>query len=393
MSDAHMLRGYSLKKSPLNIQNAKDYEGAERTIQDDEGNSEDWWGEYQNPIHNELSTVIDQPEGWTANKLQRSLKKDANEPGWASGVDDLARVLLDNKSDIKFNKRLMTKDGAVYWVNARNARFPDAKPWKVKVTDVNQDGDSEVLILDGEGNVRYVNGWHLGKSKYKLQKAHQEWIESEYGNPSRVAELKREGYIAPGQLSFQKFMYDMQEVNPDNPDGPLKVNEYLAKTGYKSRPLNPCNLFLKYVVKPHYDQALDYLAQQGSLSKERVKKVRAVASIIQLNATLYKYYVSSPAIGELRERGESDSSMQKKKKGMAVSLLSETCARIVQVLAQANENTDQRKKAIHESIERALAAAVDATQNYVTLEKQIPVNPRKGTNSVLNVDKWLQGFE
>ena len=44
-------------------------------------------------------------------------------------------------------------------VNARNARFPDAKPWKVKVTDVNQDGDSEVLILDGEGNVRYVNGW------------------------------------------------------------------------------------------------------------------------------------------------------------------------------------------------------------------------------------------
>ena len=124
-----------------------------------------------------------------------------------------------------------------------------------------------------------------------------------------------------------------------------------------------------------------YLAQQNSLSKERLKKVRAVASIIQLNASLYKYYVSSPAIGALREKGESDSSMQKKKKGMAVSLLSETCARIVQVLAQANENTDHRKKAIH------------ATQNYVTLEKQIPVNPRKGTNSVLNVDKWLQGFE
>ena len=392
MYDANMLRGYSLKKSPLNIQNAKDYKGAERVLVDDEGNQENWWDQYQNPIRNDLSTVSGQAADWVPNKLQRSLKKDANEPGWASGVDDLARILLDNKSDIKFNKRLMTRDGAVYWVNARNARFPDAKPWKVKVTDVNKDGDTEVLILDGEGNVRYVNGWHLGKSKYKLQKAHQEWIESEYGNPSRVAELKREGYIAPGQLSFQKFMYDMQEVNPDNPDGPLKVNEYLAKTGYKSRPLNPCNLFLKYVVKPHYDQALDYLAQQGSLSKERVKKVRAVASIIQLNATLYKYYVSSPAIGELRERGESDSSMQKKKKGMAVSLLSETCARKVQEIAQANEQ-DQRKKGIHESIERALVAAVEATQNYSTLEKQLPINPRKGGNSALNVDQWLQGFE
>ena len=392
MSYANMLRGYSLKKSPLNIQNAKDYKGAERVLVDDEGNQENWWDQYQNPIRNDLSTVSGQAADWVPNKLQRSLKKDANEPGWASGVDDLARILLDNKSDIKFNKRLMTRDGAVYWVNARNARFPDAKPWKVKVTDVNKDGDTEVLILDGEGNVRYVNGWHLGKSKYKLQKAHQEWIESEYGNPSRVAELKREGYIAPGQLSFQKFMYDMQEVNPDNPDGLLKVNEYLAKTGYKSRPLNPCNLFLKYVVKPHYDQALDYLAQQGSLSKERVKKVRAVASIIQLNATLYKYYVSSPAIGELRERGESDSSMQKKKKGMAVSLLSETCARKVQEIAQANEQ-DQRKKGIHESIERALVAAVEATQNYSTLEKQLPINPRKGGNSALNVDQWLQGFE
>ena len=187
-------------------------------------------------------------------------------------------------------------------------------------------------------------------------------------------------------------MYDMQNVDPDNPDGPLKVNEYLAKTGYKSRPLNPCNLFMKYVVKPHYDQCLAYLAQQNSLSKERLKKVRAVASIIQLNASLYKYYVSSPAIGALREKGESDSSMQKKKKGMAVSLLSETCARKVQEIAQANEQ-DQRKKGIHESIERALVAAVEATQNYSTLEKQLPINPRKGGNSALNVDQWLQGFE
>ena len=342
MSDANMLRGYSLKKSPLNIQNAKDYKGAERVLVDDEGNQENWWDQYQNPIRNDLSTVSGQAADWVPNKLQRSLKKDANEPGWASGVDDLARILLDNKSDIKFNKRLMTRDGAVYWVNARNARFPDAKPWKVKVTDVNKDGDTEVLILDGEGNVRYVNGWHLGKSKYKLQKAHQEWIENEYGNPSRVAELKRQGYIAPGQLSFQKFMYDMQEVNPDNPDGPLKVNEYLAKTGYKSRPLNPCNLFMKYVVKPQYDSILKTYAQNNRMTALHVKKTRAVASIIQLNANLYKYFISSPAIAELRANGESDSSMQKKKKGMAVSLLSLTCARKVQEFAQAPD-TDPRK--------------------------------------------------
>ncbi len=34
------------------------------------------------------------------------LKKDQNEQGFAPGIDDLGRILLDNKSDIKFNKRL-----------------------------------------------------------------------------------------------------------------------------------------------------------------------------------------------------------------------------------------------------------------------------------------------
>ena len=392
MSAANTLRGYSLKKTPVDLQKAKDYEGNERTIKDDEGNDYDWWGYNLNPIYNDLTSVVNQPADWKANELQRSLKKDADEPGWASGVDDLARILLDNKADIKFNKRLMTKDGATFWVATRNDRYPNAKPWKVKVTDANRDGESEVLILDGEGNVRYVNGWHLGKSKYKLQKAHQEWIENEYGNPSRVAELKRQGYIAPGQLSFQKFMYDMQEVNPDNPDGPLKVNEYLAKTGYKSGPLNPCNLFMKYVVKPQYDSILKTYAQNNRMTALHVKKTRAVASIIQLNANLYKYFISSPAIAELRANGESDSSMQKKKKGMAVSLLSLTCARKVQEFAQAPD-TDPRKVDLKKTIERAIANAAQASQNYVALDKQVPINPRKGGNSTLNVDQWLQGFE
>ena len=36
MSAANTLRGYSLKKTPVDLQKAKDYEGNERTIKDDD---------------------------------------------------------------------------------------------------------------------------------------------------------------------------------------------------------------------------------------------------------------------------------------------------------------------------------------------------------------------
>ena len=77
---------------------------------------------------------------------------------------------------------------------------------------------------------------------------------------------------------------------------------------------------------------------------------------------------------------------------MAVSLLSLTCARKVQEFAQAPD-TDPRKVDLKKTIERAIANAAQASQNYVALDKQVPINPRKGGNSTLNVDQWLQGFE
>ena len=79
------------------------------------------------------------------------LKKDQNEQGFAPGIDDLGRILLDNKSDIKFNKRLITNQGARYWVNQKNAKIPNtAKHWAAYTTDINKDGVPEVVIADGQ---------------------------------------------------------------------------------------------------------------------------------------------------------------------------------------------------------------------------------------------------
>ena len=47
------------------------------------------------------------------------LGKDVNEPGFATGMDDLSRIILDAKSDVKYNKKLSTEMGAQYWVQQK----------------------------------------------------------------------------------------------------------------------------------------------------------------------------------------------------------------------------------------------------------------------------------
>ena len=115
------------------------------------------------------------------------LGKDVNEPGFASGMDDLSRVILDAKSDVKFNKRLTTELGAQYWVAQKNKNLPANKQWKCIVTDLNEDGVPEIVICDANGDVRYVNGWHLSKSKTLLNTAHQNYIDTQVGKPWEIA--------------------------------------------------------------------------------------------------------------------------------------------------------------------------------------------------------------
>ena len=55
---------------------------------------------------------------------------------------------MDNKSDIKFNKRLITNQGATYWVNQKNAKIPNtANNWAAYTTDINKDDVQEVVKL------------------------------------------------------------------------------------------------------------------------------------------------------------------------------------------------------------------------------------------------------
>ena len=300
-------------------------------------------------------------DSYTTHKWK--LGKDVNEPGFATGMDDLSRIILDAKSDVKYNKKLSTEMGAQYWVQQKNKTQPPGKEWKVYVTDLNEDNVPEIVITDANGNIRYVNGWHLGKSKGLLNTAHQNYIDTQFGTPAQIAAKRRQGTIGKGDLSLKRWIYDNTKVNEDNPYGPLLVSNVLTNAGYKSRALNTCNIFMKYVTKDLYDEVMTKYATKYAQDPLRFKALKSAASIISINAKCYAKYVSNPVYKELsEERHMSDKQMRKKYPGSNVSPFSDECSkRIGYIISDENQ-----KKGIKEVIEKF----IDQTEAVLATEGQ-----------------------
>ena len=168
------------------------------------------------------------------------------------------------------------------WVAKKNRTIKDpSKYWVAGLGDLNKDGVKEVLIKDGNGNVRYINGWHLGKTTHNMDKAFQEYVE-QYGMPTARMQKKAQGQIPGKALSHMYFMRSNLKQDPDNPDGPMIPSDTLVKAGYKSRAPSAANLFLTYVVKECYDDALNQVTQDVQTQK----MIKKICSVIQPTASL-----------------------------------------------------------------------------------------------------------
>lgn len=357
-------------------------------------NKEDTVIDKDNLVH-QVSGPLYHDEAFDAEEFKKhewDYKRDEQERGWAPGMDDLARILLDNKSVVKFNKTLCTPQSAAYWVEQKNKTItnPDKK-WRVIEFDVNKDGEDEVLVIDGNGNIRYLDGYHLGKSKINLHKLHQREIESKYGNPGEIRKKRIAGEIPKGWLSMRKFIYDNTEVNEQNPDGALIVYENLEKAGYKSRPLNPCNLFMKYITKPIF-QRFYATNEFKALPEDKQKLFKKMASIIQINANFYTAYVANKAQQQLSKEGYTDRAMKKKGRGEVFSPFSKKCGEIIRAI---ETGADPDANTIIQQMGTALTKAYYYVKGYSysqALGDPFTGNEnRRGNGSESNFDysKWV----
>lgn len=265
---------------------------------------------YNAPVmYGTIPSYEDVPDDYKREKLTVDLPPDKNVPGFAPGMDDIAQIVLNNNKDITLNRNLVTEKGANYWTYKKNMNIANpAKHWKVAVADINQDNKPEVLIKDGKGDIRYINGYHLSKSKNDFNRVYQDYL-WDYGNPAERARKKALGQIPKGELSKGYFLNKYLEPNPDDPDGPLVPTGPLRDIEYQTKALSTSNLFLRAITKPLYDT---FLTKNGITSKEDISLYKRLLSVLQLNAMLYKQYITIPVAAELKEKGITMKQAKKK---------------------------------------------------------------------------------
>lgn len=352
------------------------------------GDDETQWAAREKPAYTNYNALKAQDTG-SYNAVQWKYKRDEDEQGFGPGVDDLARILLDNQSVVKYNKKLTTRAGALYWVDQRNKGKPERKHWSVVVYDLNNDKIPEVLILDAHKNIRYINGYHVGKKNILVDRAHQEYIEKFHGNPSSIQMKRLEGAIGPGDLSKQYWMENIAtKVDPNNPLGPLTMSPELEATGYKTRPMNPCNLFMKYVTKRLYDPVAEaYDKKCGGKDTRRAKMVRKLASIIVINAECYNRFVGNPVFDALKKEGYSEKKMRTRFPGTYQTPFSKQCARQIKgVIGSADE--DKITALIQSRFEDAFNAVSQQVDNVIP-KKHIDLRKDYNTFEQAYYDSWL----
>lgn len=263
------------------------------------------------------------------------LPGDTNVAGFGAGVDDLGQILLNQKKEVKFNRNLITKDGAEYWVWKKNQKIKPNKPkWSYAVKDINGDGVPEVVIIDGRGDIRYINGYHLAKSKHKYNYAYQQFVDS-FGNPQErmIKRAKRE--IQPKQMSQQTFRWGNTKVNDANPDGPLLATGYLAKVGYEPKAPSACNLLLSYFTKFAYKSIVETKANKN---EALIKAINKLYGVIRCNADIYKEFVTEEVNKYFKEQGVSEREAKKRYDG-APSAYSKKSLERVQEICQDTSGT------------------------------------------------------
>ena len=246
-------------------------------------------------------------------KLTNLLPSDTNVTGFAPGVDDLAQIVLNNKKGVKYNRNLITEAGVKYWLGKKNAKVKDGKFWSYEIADINGDGIKELVIKDGNNNIRYINGYHLTKEDRKFDIAYENYLNSK-GNLEQRMVKRALGGIAPGELAKQQFLYHNLVRDENNPNGALIPISPLKDIQYKTRAPSACNLLLTYVTKDLYNNIItdDF---KWKLDQPEAKAMKKIFGVIVANARVYREFVTDFVNKVLKDAGYDEKTAKKREKG------------------------------------------------------------------------------
>lgn len=325
-------------------------------------------------------------------EVKAQLPGDTNVAGFAGGVDDLGQILLNQKKEVKFNRNLITADGAEYWVYKKNQTIKGNKPkWSYAVKDINGDGIPEVIIIDGHGDIRYINGYHLAKSKHKFNYAYQQFVD-QFGNPQERMIKRAKRIIQPKQMSQQTFRWQNTKLDDNNPDGPLLATGLLAKAGYEPKAPSACNLLLSYYTKYAYKSVVE----SKTSDEATIKAINKLYGVIRCNADIYKEFVTEYVNKYFQSQGIGEREAKKRYDGMPSAYSKKSLERVKEICQDVNGNLKPAiMSRINEYVEfiynkHLQGYSIPSRQEYdkVKNPRQYPADGK----GVPDIDKYLTNY-
>ena len=320
-------------------------------------------------------------------KLTNLLPSDTNVTGFAPGVDDLAQIVLNNKKGVKYNRNLITEAGVKYWLGKKNAKVKDGKFWSYEIADINGDGIKELVIKDGNNNIRYINGYHLTKEDRKFDTAYENYL-NKVGNPEQRMIKRALGGIAPGELAKQQFLYHNLVVDENNPNGALIPINALKDIQYKTRAPSACNLLLTYVTKDLYKEILTEDLKWKE-DQQEAKALKRIFSVIVANARMYREYVTDYVNGVLKEAGYDEKTAKKREKGQASIYSTCSIERVQDIYNNKNNLRNEFKKTLKGLMLQQFENLIKGKWQKSNFEEK--VNPRAGITEP-HFDELLKSY-
>lgn len=310
---------------------------------------------------------------------------DVDVPGFAKGMDDLGQIILNAKKEVKFNRNLLTDEGVKYWLAKKNAKIKGNKKWTYAHQDINGDGIPEYVLRDGNGLIRYINGFGVGNSKHKINTGYQKYIDK-FGDPYERMVKKAIHDVKKGEMTKRAFMYKNTRQDDENPDGALIPIDILRDVKYEPRAPSACNLFLSYITKKIYN---DLTTQELGISEEQRKALSRVYGMLQANAMAYGMFVTNPVNKWFNERGISPKDAKKKREGMP-TLYAEKCLKQVRAVYRHQPTKDKIKEVIRKQLEKVIndkLKVIHEEQDYQF------VNPRVLTKGGPDITSYIKNYK
>ena len=220
-------------------------------------------------------------------------KKEPKQKVGKKGMDELTKIVLEMKQDIKQIRDAQSLEGAKAWVEKHGPEL-----YTVSNDDVDNDGIPDVIVKNKDGKNVIVNGYTTGKSTWPYRNAYYTAFPTEEARK----EAREEG------ATFRSFITDMYQpqydewglkLQSDNPFANEAGEAFEAKmkrSGYKKiiRPHNrtPYQAFVANIVKPIYD-VIKYINGLLNVKTEPTLLTKVAADVwnqtILIPAMIYVY--------------------------------------------------------------------------------------------------------